>query len=127
MSEDTVQNCLIYACNVSCLFRCRSFSVEPTTVAAESGVNLRATTWETSTVINYVKLLSQWEQGELHTTAAPAPIRLNVLYNEPPTAWGRGGIISLPPRPPIERHTRCTVLHTKCDILLSSAPTYARV
>lgn len=40
MSEDTVQNCLIYACNVSCLFYCRSFSVEPTMVAAESGVNL---------------------------------------------------------------------------------------
>lgn len=40
MSEDTVQNCLIYACNVSCLFRCRSFSAEPPTVAGESGVNL---------------------------------------------------------------------------------------
>lgn len=37
MSEDTLQNCLIYACNVSCLFRCRSVSTEPPTVAAESG------------------------------------------------------------------------------------------
>lgn len=40
MSEDTVQNCLIYACNVSCLFLCRSLLVEPVLVAAETGVNL---------------------------------------------------------------------------------------
>lgn len=40
MSEDTVQNCLIYARNVSCLFWCPSFSVEAMTVAAEFGVNL---------------------------------------------------------------------------------------
>ncbi len=59
MTEDTVQNCLVYGGNVSCLFRCRSRRRRDR--GSRSEVNLPGDYLETSTVINYAKLPSQWE------------------------------------------------------------------
>lgn len=59
MTEDTVQNCLVYGGNVSCLFRCRSRRRRDR--GSRSEVNLLGDYLETSTVINYAKLPLQWE------------------------------------------------------------------
>jgi len=59
MTEDTVQNCLVYGGNVSCLFRCRSRSRRDR--GSRSEVNLPGDYLETSTVINYAKLPSRCE------------------------------------------------------------------
>lgn len=86
----------------------------------------RATTWETSAVINYAKLFSQWEQVVLDTAVAPFPIRLNVLYNEPYIYVGVSRDYELPPRPP--HGQRCgTLQYLKYDILLSSAQIYDHI
>lgn len=60
MTEDTVQNCLIYGGNVSCLFQCRSCRRRPD-CGSRSEVNLLSDYLETSTVINYAKLASPQE------------------------------------------------------------------
>lgn len=60
MTEDTVQNCLIYGGNVSCLFRCRFHWRRPD-CGSRSEVNLLSDYLETSTVINYAKLASPQE------------------------------------------------------------------
>lgn len=60
MTEDTVQNCLIYGGNVSCLFRCRSCQ-RRADCGSRSEVNLLSDYLETSTVINYAKLASPQE------------------------------------------------------------------
>lgn len=60
MTEDTVQNCLIYGGNVSCLFQCRSCRRRPD-CGSSSEVNLLSDYLETSTVINYAKLASPQE------------------------------------------------------------------
>lgn len=56
MAEDTVQNCLVYGGNVSCLFRCRRRER-----GSRSEVNSLGDYLETSTVINYAKLPARWE------------------------------------------------------------------
>lgn len=60
ITEDTVQNCLIYGGNVSCLFQCCSRQRRPN-CGNRSEVNLLSDYLETSTVINYAKLASPQE------------------------------------------------------------------
>lgn len=58
--DDTIQNCLIYGGNVSCLFQCRFCQRWPN-CGSRSEVNLLSDYLETSTVINYAKLTSPQE------------------------------------------------------------------
>lgn len=83
MTEDTVQNCLVYGGNVSCLFRCRSRSRRDR--GSRSEVNLPGDYLETSTVINYAKLSSQRRRvllESVRSTTSPRGLQLNTLFAE---------------------------------------------